>query len=328
MSTIDKIPQEICYEIFKHLSHRELFMFASVCKRWYASIRRHFYEHVCIKDLYMMKDFVNALVNSTSIGRSERSVKIRHLDRLDFNQQNVLYDNLVALIQQAPYIISITFDYEYKTILLEAIRNTCDADYKKRLQVKLVSSEYTSYEWYFEETPALQMSLEDINVEFLSDNQLTVENLFRRLEVDEIDRIVHQYSQSTTLKLSVFRLTDWNKVLNNTESYLNVTQLTVYSILPTNVLLQYIYSKFLNVKHFELIEPYKFIQTDNFMPIETITRFAYYLDNMHEFKIALYRLTSSVDVESYFRSVITPTSTSIQSSNGGLELTFLRPKPT
>ncbi|OBZ86375.1 hypothetical protein A0J61_05571 [Choanephora cucurbitarum] len=270
----------------------------------------------------MVKDFVSALVSSTSLGRS----------------QNDLYDNLVALVQQAPYIASVTFDCEYKKILLEAIRNTCDADHKKRLQVKLVSSEYISYELYSEETPASQMSLEDINVEFLSDKQLTVgltdcfslniENLFRRMEVDEVDRIVHQYPQSIALKLSVFRLTDWNKVLNETEFYLNVTQLTVYSILPTNVLLQYIYSKFLNVQHFELIEPYKFIQTDNFMPLETITRFAYYLDNMNEFKIALYRLTSSIDVESYFRSVITPTSTSIQSSNGGLELTFLRPKPT
>ncbi|KAI8368574.1 hypothetical protein EDC96DRAFT_504826 [Choanephora cucurbitarum] len=325
MSTTTRIPQEVFDDIFKHLEHNELLSVASTCKKWYTAFRHHFYAHVSLNDLHMLQDFVSTLIKDPSLGVFVRTVTIRSPTQIDQFDQNAYYDTLVALVQQTPFIESIRAHDSIISLFWDILRNTCYAghwDYLKNLKVKRLDNTVAfDYDYVFPSEPFYKHTRTDSS----SDEEPVIGDPSYRPEVNGIDCIINQYSEASILMLRVYRLTDWNKTIDQVNPCLNITQLIVDTPWVTDALLQYICKKFVNVQYLQLVQHINNLKKCHHIPAETFKRFASYLDHISSFKIAFFRLKSNVYLVECFQANLNTKKTVVRTSYIGYTLHLVRP---
>ncbi|KAI8368572.1 hypothetical protein EDC96DRAFT_543329 [Choanephora cucurbitarum] len=321
MLAIEKFPQGISDDIFKYLNRSELLSFASTCKKWYTAFRHHFYVHVSLNDLHMLQDFVSTLIEDPPLGGFVRTVTIPSSVYANVSEGNAYYDTIIALIQQTPFIESIRADGSIRCIIRDILLNTCNAghwDYLKNLNVKSFCNTFN-----FDYETALASTL--MRVRISSENRLKIVDSHSRLEVNKIDSIINQYPEASILKLNFYRLTDWNKAIDQVNPCLNITRLIVDTPWVTDALLQYICLRFVNVQHLKLVQQYNPFKMDHYIQAETLERFASYLNNMACFEVTLTNPKSGMDIQLCFNNILNSTNTDIYTIENGLALYMKRP---
>ncbi|OBZ82055.1 hypothetical protein A0J61_09897 [Choanephora cucurbitarum] len=320
MSTLDTLPQEIYDKILDYVSPKNLSSLSLICRRLYGVAINRLYKHVSIKNSGMLEDLVTTFDNNASLGSLVRTLEIRHVRFKENDEQNLFYDNLVALILQTPSVLSVKMHYRIRELVIQAIRNTCGQGHWQHLKILELRNNQNRIQ-----LTGLQHLPKSLD-ECLCNRKLILGNPAYRLEVNQVNTVVNQKPAVDTLEIFMYRLTDWNEFIQLGRPHFHITQLIVRTSWLTDTLLEYICTKCPNVRRLELKQIAHNHSTDNFIAAATLLEFASYLMHIEHFDVTFFRLKSDLNARRYFKNSLGRVNAGVIVSNSKRTLYLARPK--